>query len=313
MKPGDSVGTALVTTKFEIKFDRFMLANDVIRQAMCLHSQSKAVTRPSDCTDAEFLEPHYDPVSRIATYFQDPASPVVPDQLYTLTVFRYDGNLGFRAFDGVPLDQTTEFSFTAAATTASVEVPSTANGWCGVGLGCGDFCGGGAGIVMRGSCTSCHDTVTPAVDPGLNKLLDPAMGLVLTSLAGIEESAKDKPAHGSQKGGAAQRSADTPLRFGDAMAIVKSGNPGQSYLLYKILSNINPVPAQMGAPALPIVALDPDDPDDVLAEGEAERLQRSVVTGMSMPPQSSYNITHKDAETISAWIDAGAQLPVCPE
>jgi hypothetical protein len=315
--PADgSPGVAATTTKLEIKFDRFMLPTDAIRQSMCLHSSAKSVVKLADCAAAEFLEPHYDPVARVVTYYQSDPAGLVAGQLYTAAIFRWNGESGLRAFDGVPLDRTYEFSFTAAAPAdamgapvdgVAIEAPARGGGYCGDG-GCTETCLDGAAAVLRGSCDQCH-----ADEPGTGskgKLYEQAMGLRLRSIAGLQATAIDKVAHETERGGAANKPAANPLQFGVAMPIIKSASPGESYLLYKLLVNDDPV-----------IAVDPNDPDDKLADGELERLRRTVVVGLAMPPKSTFSLIpqggapadgYENLRKISAWIDQGAELPRCP-
>ena len=148
-----------------------------------------------------------------------------------------------------------------------------------------------------------------------NKPLAPAMNLLLfnadsrIAVAGLQLTAIGKVAHETQEGGAAQHPSDHPRRFGVSMQIVAPNDPGESYLLYKILASSR-------------FPLDPNDPADTLAAGEADRLRLSVVTGVPMPAESSYSESHyadasaeaiwfADVEHLSQWIAAGAQLQVC--
>jgi len=140
------------------------------------------------------------------------------------------------------------------------------------------------------------------------------MGLILTdsdpkaAIAGLALTAVGRVAHETEQGGAAQHVSDHPRRFGVSMAVVAPGDPGQSYLLYKLLSSSR-------------FPLDPSDPSDAIASGEADRLRLSVVTGLSMPAKSvaSESLAANPAnwfvetERISQWIAAGAQLPRCSQ
>jgi len=305
-------GDVAATTRIELKFDRYMLPTDAIRQAICVRSVPGTVTNINDCTSSVFLHPAYDPVRRVVTYYQDASqgSVLVPGQTYFLTVLPGSGPSGFQAFDGVALDKRYDFSFTPTAAPANTgtEAPSTDAGYCD-----GDNCLAGDRTVCRAEaalsrCSACHAQPEP-MSP-----LSPAMGLMLTetdpkaAIADLALTAVGKVAHETEQGGAAQHASDHPRRFGVSMAIVAPGDPGQSYLLYKILSSSR-------------FPLDPNDPNDAIASGESDRLRLSVVTGVSMPAKggASEDLAmdpsgwFAETEYISAWIAAGAQLPVCKQ
>jgi len=269
---------------------------------VCLRSMPGTVKTTNDCMNGVFLNPTYDPVSRIATYYQDPTQgTLTAGQLYTLTVLPGSGPTGFQAFDGVALDQRYEFSFTAATPAAGTPIESvpTADDYCSGPLG-------GATLVLQQSCTTCHADLNPPSlifpvplqkqAPGPPSVISAPMGLYLDSTSGIKQTAVGKIAHGSQEGGAAERPTGHAARFGAGMPIISPRDAGQSYLLYKILANSS-------------FPLDPSDPLDAIAAGEAERLRLSVVTGVPMPATSGSHIDYASTEVISAWIAAGAQSP----
>ena len=298
----DGATAVATTTRIDLKFDRYMLPTDVIRQAVCLRSAPGTVKTANDCTAGVFLQPTYDPVSRVATFYQDATQgALAAGQLYTLTVLPGSGPTGFQAFDGIALDQRYEFSFTTAAPAAGtpVESASTANGYC-LGTDCGDACAGGAAAVFQGVCATCHaqNLQTVPTPPTPPQMISAPEGLYLDSQGGLLQTAIGKVAHTSQEGGAAQNPANHAARFGVGMPIVNPNDPGESYMLYKILASSS-------------FPLDPADPSDAIAPGEAERLRLTVVTGVPMPAKSTSAIDYASTEKISAWIAAGAQFPSC--
>src|SRR5258708_4539785 len=98
--------------------------------------------------------------------------------------------------------------------------------------------------------------------------------LYLSSQTELTQTAINKTAHQTEEGGAAQHPSEHPRRFGVSMAIVAPTDPGQSYLLYKLLA----------ASRFP---LDPSDPNDAIQAGEADRLPLSLVPGGPMPPEAT--------------------------
>ena len=307
-----------MTTRIELKFDRYMLPPTATRQALCLRSLSGTVTNINDCTGNVLLHPAYDPVRRVVTYYQDASqgAVLVQDQTYFLTVLPGSGASGFQAFDGVALDKSYSFSFTptpAPANTA-MEAPSTDPGYCDASpclTTMGD-CRRAASALQN--CDRCH-TQNATADADGKTPLPPAMNLLLTdadsraAVAGLAATAIGKVAQETQEGGAAQHPSDHPRRFGVSMQIIAPNDPGESYLLYKILS----------ASRFP---LDPSDPADSLAAGESDRLRLSVVTGVPMPATSVFSEGvymdatsaagwFADVEHLSLWIAAGAQLQTC--
>lgn len=291
----DGMTLAQTVTSISVKFDRYMLPPTASRQGVCLQAEIKEVNSLADCTSQITLSPTYDPVTRTATYFL--AEPLVDLQTYQLTVLNRGDIFGFAAFDGVSLDKAYTFTFKANNVGGTLEAPPTDPGFCSCGLkGCAPR---RLQDVVRDSCQGCHqDTL---VD-GLSKPLAASMGMYLTegssgdvSTAGLRETVIGVTAHQTEQGGHAQVPADNPTRFGVAMPRVAAGDPGNSYLLYKLL------------------ATDGLITDPTLAPGEADRLRLGLVVGQSMPAgKFKADFTEGDAALISQWIAAGAQTPKCP-
>src|SRR5262249_32065299 len=95
-------------------------------------------------------------------------------------------------------------------------------------------------------------------------------------------------AHQLQTGEAANEPDKSPLRFGHAMPVIEPGNPGNSYLLYKLL--ISPH-AQTGS--------------------EVHPLREGLVVGMWMPPRTIAPTPPTDVENVSTWIAQGAKPAIC--
>jgi hypothetical protein len=127
--------------------------------------------------------------------------------------------------------------------------------------------------LFTGSCAfgQCHGTSGGGEDI--------AMGLDLTNAATIEATALGKTAFQTQMGEDAVVGDQNPLRFGRAMPLIDPGNPGNSYLMYKVLAN--DLTFLLTPDLEDAASLDP-----ALLE-EIDRLRASVVVGLPMPAQSA--------------------------
>jgi hypothetical protein len=90
--------------------------------------------------------------------------------------------------------------------------------------------------------------------------------------------------------------------FGVGMPLVTPGNPGNSYLVYKLLAWGEPVAS--GSPSATAERLHAP-----LSQDEAARL-RGLVVGQAMPPDAP-RLDFRDVANVSAWIAQGASLD-CP-
>jgi len=296
----DASKSVLTTAHFELRFDRYLAPRDVSRQALCLRSAPEPVESYEDCIGGVALRPSYDPVRRVARfYLEGPAARLAPDTLYTLSVHvpRGDADLGFRAFDGAPLELGLELRFRTDADPridARADGPPEGRRYCsdehcvrrcmGEVL-CLARCAPGAREVLA-SCAGgrCH---------GERAEGGAAMGLALDGEEALLSTAIEKVAHQTQVGPDADTPKINPLRFGSQMMLIAPGDAGSSYLLYKLL--VHP---------------EFDRVDDGLAPGELERL-RSFVVGMPMP-LSGPRSAREQAEALSDWIAAGADVEACP-
>jgi len=296
----------LSSSSVRLVFDRFLLPGEAIRQAICLQPNSDPAPTLGECQAPVFLEPSYDPVWRRVTYRLPPMAKLVADTKYWLTVFAAteDSPFGVRAFDGAVLEKNVVLQFTTAAMDppgAPVDGPldeaakqaiseemfcasSACVAACGADMTCAQTCAVSKSLPF--SCAGCH---LPLETGGAQ------MGLDLSGperIAGIINVV----AHQTQTGEQADEP-DEPRRFGRAMPQVDPGNPGNSYLLYKML--VSPSYAQM-------------DAAKSIAPGEIDRLRAGAIPGLPMPPSGSPAIPQGGIETLSTWIATGARTPVCP-
>ena len=309
------------TTSITVAFDRFLDPLTATRQSLCLRGSSLApVTKLEDCGGQIFLDPSYDPVRREVTYRLPPGTRLQPQTTHQLTVLAppLASKNGFRAFDGAALAGNVTVLFKTASELGAPEEHPNADYYCKGGCDSGDRgcvsdpatdcrlrCGGdadcktgcGAKARLRLSCASvaaCHQ-------PADNDPLATAMGMDLFDTPQIVQTAIGRVAHETQEGESARSADESPLRFGRAMPRIDPGNPGNSYLLYKLL--VHP---------------DYERTQPTMAPGEVARLRASVVVGLPMPANAAKGIPVPldSLEALSQWIAAGARTvesPACPK
>ncbi len=265
---------ALVTTRFEVVFDRYLDARSAIRQAVCIRSDTAPVEGFDTCTGGIFLRPQYDPARRVITYFQESDSVrLAADTVYTVTVLapRDGGDLGVRAFDGASLEASQSFLLRTAD--VAPEIPTDAP----VALDAAACAAEDGEIIglLANKCAGCHS------GSGARN------GLGLFNRAEIDQTAFSV-AKQTQMGANASEAQSNPARFGADMPNLAPGAPGSSYLLYKVLARV------------------PVDPD-TLADGETDRLLGRLVVGAPMAPSETYErFTEDEVVRLSDWIQAGA-------
>lgn len=301
-QPIEESARVVPSSSLRIRFDRFLLPSSVVRQAFCLRADTGDVANATQCSNGVFVQPSYDPVRREIVLRLEPKKRLGIDTLYKLTLFAptEEGacgaedpleSCGIRAFDRAPLDKPYVFTF-RTVTTDPGDVPDEEPPP-------GAFCGsGGVAESLANSCayTLCHSST---------EKVGAAMGLDFVRLpfgdpTALRETAIDQVAHGTMMGGDADEPETTPSRFGRAMPIIdgKRGSPGDSYILYKLLTGISVE----------------DAPADITpSDEEIARLRASVVVGMPMPapdPATS-PLSRAQLLNLSAWIQRGAPTFFC--
>lgn len=159
----------------------------------------------------------------------------------------------------------------------------------------------------------------------------PAAGLVLDSASGVTRTAIGRVAQGANTGGAAAPPEPPGKVFGVNMPLVDPGNPGNSWLLYKVELAPAPVvdagaPARLacagppGAPASAVPA--PDYFPLVPAAPYADEIERAIlndyVLGREMPypvaqvrSPAEQALTFQEREKIRLWIAQRAPVEAC--
>ncbi|WP_437784917.1 hypothetical protein [Sorangium sp. So ce1097] len=316
----------LSTASIVLKFDRFLLPRSVggaaLADFVCLSGDlATQVRTPADCVNQVPLAATYNPVQREVILRQVEGMPgLVPGSRYALTVLGpvdEDAPSGVRAFDGAPLRANVRLEFVVAQTNPPQATPEFrmpgGDFYCQRDLECVmencpddpacTTCVKGAAYVLL-TCMGCHsDTNTSA---GLNLNVGAPMFNNVTPLL---ETAIGHAAHQTQVGEHAHVAEQTPERFGRAMPLIDPNNPGNSYLLYKIIVGES--------------AIDPSLTGEAAEQhrAEVERLRAAFVMGMPMPPPENGPVFRFFPETpddpmltpyvdgmdiLSAWILSGA-------
>lgn len=291
-------------------FDRYLLPATVTRQSFVLLDSSN---QPLTADKAAGVV--YDPVARTVTLTRPSDNWLVEGQFYKLVLTLPDGDSdssGVRAIDRAPLraDQTRDFAFVVGPkSTATTFDPPVS------------FCRDVLPIfTAKCNLPTCHGSGDVA-----------AASLVLDTSSGVSLTALNRIAQGSNTGG---RSIDPPAPgriFGVDMPIIDPGNPGNSWLIYKIdlaRPPIKPSPATYACtnglrePATTPFAFQVLAPN---ARPVADDRERSVLSdfilGREMPfPVSSPGgypdeaLTFEEREKVRLWIKGlapGASLPEC--
>lgn len=300
----------------QIAFDRFLLPVTAVRQSFELLDVNGNALNPVVT---------YDPVRRIVS-LSNPngtGSWLTPGQAYRLILSlpknATDDESGLRAIDGATLDpsEAGEIGFQASAPIGASGVDSKMS-----------FCADVLPIFQaRCSAGSCHGA--PTSQPPNERFPDgntrPAAGLLLETSDGVRATAIGRVAQGSNTGATAGAGAAPGPKFGIDMPLVDPGDPGNSWMMYKLL--LAPLPTQdagvltstscSGAPVQPALVPPSLVTFSELSDDERARLGDLVLGNqMPYPPQPglddrSQNLSSQELERVRAWIAQGAQVDDC--
>jgi hypothetical protein len=318
-----SGGTLPADGRVEISFDRLLLPACITRQTFILQQSGGPAPLPPTVA--------YDPVARVVTI--TPESPLAQNQNYTLTIASpanaADPN-GLRAIDGAELapGSTATFGFMAGAPTGNPPPVTTYV----------DFCQKISGILSLNNCTGCH-YAPPLDDGGLaaGRVAMTYAGLDLSSPVGVAMTALGRVAHGSNTGPLAGGGQQPGQLFAQDMPIIDpgpgpngggveagtpstSGDPGHSWLMYKVLMAIpGTATGDAGVMNYTVTCSDAGDScPQPLSDDERSRLA-ALVLGREMPYSNadtpSTGVPLDQLETLVQWIAGGAPLPAslnCP-
>lgn len=274
-------------TPIEIRFDRFLLPKSAVRQSILLYTgqRSRAVR----------LQPFYDAVERVVVFQVATGAVLDPGVLYHVELIRPKDDAdqaGFRAFDGAPLSKQSDvplaFSFLTARADPSpapqAKPPGCFEAWS---------------ALSQSGCSKggCH----------IGK--DAPMGLRLDSRASLLNTAIGRVAHEADTGPVAGRPLVDPPRFGTGMPVIDPGNPGTSYLLYKLLVGPHNFDADCRT-KYPVAS--PTGPCPAPDEAEQQRLQSWFVRLEPMPLGGALAGGKSTMDLLQGYILGGAETTSCP-
>jgi len=286
----------------EIAFNRLLLPSTVTRQNIYLYSKGATQVTITPAIA-------YDPVARVVTV--TPLTELTQGQSYTLQIvapkFVTDPS-GLHAIDGAILDPTKASSVTFSvgpAQSQSAALPTI------------DFCTD-IGVLFSSSPTGCSFLT------GCHALKEPALGLILGNFSG--PASRTVGIQSTAIGRASEEVAVGPQalpeppsnHFPDGMPIIDpgaggTGDPGNSYLLYKVLM-APPAAADGGAPQQVYSVT-----EYPFSDSERKALA-ALIPGREMPfpsvvtttPHAS-NMSFDQMQQLSLWIAQGANVPQsCP-
>ena len=276
----------------ELSFDRFLNPSTVNRQSFGLR----------DAFDQAPVSPivAYDPVRRVVT-ISNPSSDGKPwlleGQPYKLVlpIPAKNGDFGLRAIDDAGLEGkgAVVIGFFASAPTGRRPEPPVV------------FCTDVFPILRTCGAGNCHVAHDAGVPVSAN-----AAGLVLQTESGIELTAKNRVANATNTGARSGAGRPAGDLFPVDMPIIDPGNPGNSFLLYKLLLAPPTVGGRPedggcdGGKAAPLAGA-----ASALADGERERLGNYVL-GMPMPADRAY-LGDAQLDRLRLWIAQGAKVEDC--
>jgi hypothetical protein len=293
----------------QVAFDRYLLPSTVNRQAIAIVDSSHQPLTPDLA-----LITTYDPVARTVTITGMKQPWLTEGLSYTIIFGIPQGDAdqgGLRAIDRSTLspDQPLEISFLVGPKQSLTVEPAVS------------FCRDVLPIfAAKCGLSTCHGTGGQA-----------AASLVLDTSAGVGATALNRIAQGSNTGPLSTRPPAGQAHFGIDMPIVDPGNPGNSWLMYKVDL------------ARPPTLVDPEDrfacsnglsepktpfvfaPLAPQAQRTADDVERSIlenfILGREMPfpaispvAYGELPLTFDEREIVRIWIKSlapGAALPEC--
>lgn len=236
----------------------------------------------------------YDPVRRVVT-LSNPSEGkpwLIVGQPYKVIVSApvSADDLALRSIDGSGLTKTVVLGFFAAPARGRPKEPVMS------------FCRDVFPILK--SCSGCH--VDPRADAG-----SPWAGLVLGTEAGIALTAKNRVSQATNTGARSAGAPPGPI-FGIDMPIIDPGNPGNSFLLYKLL--LKPPAGAWADPALrcgtPTIVPPWDISTPTRGDAEGDNLA-NLIPGRAMPLTEGKSLDEQELDRLRLWIAQGATVESC--
>lgn len=286
-----------------LRFDRYLNPASVVRQSVLVTPAMLDADTGASKGPVVFFEPVYDPYDRLVVFHLAAGVRWTPTTLHTVRLLApLDASdvTGFRAFDGAPLPESETFSFMSGDAVSDpdrdVDDARPRVRFCDEEDVPGPL--PSARSVMRKGCAvgGCHGA-------------GPVLGLDLSGPDAIRGTAVRVVAKQTMTGASVSAPASNPRRFGDDMPRLDPGNPGNSYVVYKLLVNPNNHPATgetLDEPDRWLGELPPPGPPSLQ---EISRLRSWFVRGEPMPLGGQL---HPDEmRSLVRWVLGGAQTPAC--
>jgi hypothetical protein len=296
-----------VNATISLRFDRFLDPSTVNRQAIHVYTGN-----PDTSVGIPF-DVRYDPVERVVQFRMPVGYAFEPRVLYRveLLVPERADDFGIRAFDGAVLGQRglpLDWSFLTSRVTETQAVAEPPT--------CDDIVTGVLAFPNLGNCASgeCHRAEA-------NQLGAAPEGLWLDNKTNFRNTTIRRVAHETELGDEAGVPLQDPARFGVQMPLIDPQNPGNSYLLYKLLRNpvnfescaegtassVCDEPASKFLSVYPEIPLEEDQSLEPSTE-ESIRLREWFVRGEPMPYARGgpRGVTIQGLRALSAFIAAGA-------
>ena len=301
----------------QIAFNRLLAPSSVTRQSFVLYDSLQ-----------HFPEPvvTYDPVARVVSLSNPGTVPawLTPGSTYTLSIGvaaagDYTGGSGPRAIDEATLTAPVVETFQAVSPATPTPSPDRPMSFCADVLPI---------FQLRCSAGECHGAPVGTVAP--------AEGLILETPLGIANTAIGRVSQESNTGGIAGEPQAQGEQFGVDMAIVGTGNPGASWLMYKVLlgqwqlrpidESVDAGVATCGDASAPTSVLGLPSPQPTLTPPATEvEILKQYILGNQMPypinfasneqtPAEDFAtlpLTFDELERVRAWIAQGASTEAC--
>ncbi|HEU4534559.1 MAG TPA: hypothetical protein VFS00_10595 [Polyangiaceae bacterium] len=288
------------------RFDRFLRPESVSRQSVRVTGGTFDPMTGAPVAGAEFIEPFYDLAERVAVFRLPEGERWFARTRYTVTLWQASANSGsgFRGVDGAELDATLTFGFvTGDADDPAEPPPPPLVSYCGRCVD-GAFLPGARDALQRCASAGCHD----------EQGTEPPLGLRLGSRASLAAGVLSRPALETLTGPSVVAVQRTGPVFGVNMPRIDPGNPGTSYLLYKMLLRPDAYEPAGDLALPPSLAPPPLAGEARLGDAERQAARETFVSGAPMPPEGPAPGLER-LRLLQAWIASGAPLEddaACP-
>jgi len=286
------------------RFDRYLRPSSVLRQSIYVTIGLLDPNTGESPAGGYFFQPRYDPYERTAVFALPPGDRLQPEMRHTVRLrppVDPSDPAGIRAFDGAPLAEETTYSFT---TSSGVTDPDhdVNDEWPKA-----DWCDA---LQVPLKLPSVRSVFAACARAGCHGGDMPAAGMDLSSADAVRSTALHALAREATPTGTSGEVLTNPPVLGEGMPRIDPGNPGNSYLVYKLLINEanHPRPGDPEAvePTFQggLPPLEPPDP------AELARLRNAFVILEPMPI-GGY-LTPNQMRSVVAWIGLGAEVKDCP-